>query len=982
MSAKIYNHSTKQWELVNDAEVDEKIRAGTHTFQAGITIPVVAEDGEVIDIPSEKLHEAFNDGFRWVTPADVQADLERKQAASKERISGDQFGSAFAGGVLNTVTMGGADAALRLGEEAGVLPEGITEVRKDTKEMNPGGTVLGSVTGAFVPLPLPKGLGGSTSIAKTGEKLGASAAARVIKPAAEGATKAQQALRGISSKALGSAVEGAFYGAGEGISEAALGNPEDIVDNLSAGISFGALTGGAMGAAFGTAGVAKPFLQSAAAKSADATAAFVDKVARKSVATLGRAALSVTENKQLAKEFGELVHDKAFQQAYQSGGLESARHYDKLVKAGKHEIAREGKQIAKAMEKELKNAEVDVAQSVTDQMRAHGGDLERARQSFYDDILKPAGSAFDDVAATADGPALSADKWVDDFSGLVDRMRDSGYPVLRQKADELEQFIMSRSKLDDQGVIAMSQGDEMHTLKYIKQTLFDRDAIAAAKLNGQAWKLAQEVQDTAKNYLYNYPDASLAQSFQAYDKVYHAYKVFDDVAKTHKGMTFVQPEAVKEIAPILGNLESLSPEISRLRASVNDTAKYAEEMRNLVMKARESHGALVLNDPVSVQAFKDVMGDLVSKPIKGERLSEIAKTLSDIANLTPMEQAVRLQKALGRDASEIEKFLPFQKQAAALERLQGVSAGDTSTTGMLMKSAVGYALGGPAGSLIANASNIASHPARFITTVLPAIEKASNAGAKRLSQAFNGVTNALTSGKVQRAATVGRIKHESITEKRERFKKVMAAVSTNMTPQGAIASITEMAGGTQGLNSLKTSLSNRLQTASLYLDQKAPKDPMAGKSVLVQDSGWMPSDAELSTFMRRVAVVNDPTIAIDKLAEGTVTLEEIDALKMVHPEIYAKLQRNVIDAIIDNGKAIPYQTRLLLGTVFGLPTDYSMTPEFIGKMQSTFATKDQGGRPEGSTEGSSGTPRKKNFDIAPLSTVQTEVSAMTYKDAT
>lgn len=956
MSAKVFNHQTQKWELLNDADVDTAVRSGNYTFESGVKIPVVAEDGELGYVPSENLHEAFSSGgFRWQTQADRDVDYERQQAAIRTENAPGALPT-FVGGLLSTATLGASDA---------VLPDDLAETRKAGIEEHGVADVAGRIAGAFVPLPVKGG-----SIAGAGTKISEKVGGLVKTTGS--LTKAQKIVRGVGSTALGSAAEGAFYGLGEGISEAALGNSEDIVDNLAAGVGFGALTGGVFGAGFSGVKESVPFLQAAADKLAPTVGEAIGSGARKLTKVLGKPAISIMENKQAAKEFGDLVDEPGFREMVATGDWDEVRKFAKEARADKQAVEREGKQIAKDLREELKTVDQATAQNLADRISASGGDLNRARETLYSEF-KAIGGTLDDYMRSANGPALEVKNWAPKLESSIAELRATGNGVLLRKADELTTLLQARTGVEG----GLTQGDELDLLRQVKWA-FDKGELDKLGVHGKPYEAARGVWTTANDSLKGYPVQDLAQSFRAYDELYSSYMTLSKVSKKHKGATFIHPEATREIAPILANLESLAPDLARIREFSNDAVKQHAAMQELIGNARQNL-KLSLKDPVAVDALKEVISEIASQAGgKVDRLAQISKTLSGLDQLTPMEQAIRLQKALGKDVSKLEQFLPFQKQAAALERLRGSSGGTADVVKGAIGATIGSALGGIPGAAAGAGMFIAANPTRALG-VLTAVERAANKGAQKLAKSFKNVTTAITSPGARTLGNVVAVKSEPMEKKRERFQSIMAAVSRTMTPEGAIQSIAALGGDTQGLNKIKTSLGQRLQVAALYLNQYAPKDPMAGKSLLIQDSGWQPSDTELTQFMRRVAVVNDPTVAIDRLAEGNVTLEEIDALKMVHPEVYASLQKTIITAIMDKGNKVPYQTRLLLGTVFGLPTDYSMTPEFVGRMQATYNPQNLGGRPDGATDSQ---PRTKNFDINPLKTVATETSQLTYGDNT
>jgi hypothetical protein len=181
----------------------------------------------------------------------------------------------------------------------------------------------------------------------------------------------------------------------------------------------------------------------------------------------------------------------------------------------------------------------------------------------------------------------------------------------------------------------------------------------------------------------------------------------------------------------------------------------------------------------------------------------------------------------------------------------------------------------------------------------------------------------------------------------------------------------QVGGGLQNASNIKLAIGLKLQTATQYLSDALPKDPLAGYSMMPQNNRFKPSDFEMAKFIRKMDAVNNPLNVIERVGDGIATKDEIDALMVVHPDVYKQLRESLINAIMENGEEIPYQRRLQLGALFGVPTDISMVPAFIASMQQTFAPADRGGRPEGS--------RTSNIDVSPLENVQTDTAKLRYK---
>lgn len=114
------------------------------------------------------------------------------------------------------------------------------------KEQNPSSSIAGEVAGIVGTLPLrlsPVGIAatvGTKVATKTAQKIGAniaeSTAAKIAKKA--------------SAVAAGSAVEGAFYGTGQVISDSAIGRPPKNAEDIVATVGLSSLLGGGLGFVF------------------------------------------------------------------------------------------------------------------------------------------------------------------------------------------------------------------------------------------------------------------------------------------------------------------------------------------------------------------------------------------------------------------------------------------------------------------------------------------------------------------------------------------------------------------------------------------------------------------------------------------------------------------------------------------------------------------------------------------------------------
>lgn len=210
----------------------------TVTFERG---------GQLLDLEAGLANQAIKEGWKPIDSAGVQEILAKREAGS---ISNQAI--SFAEGAGRGLTFGLSDLALS--ETLGPEYAKNAALRK---EVNPVAATTGEIAGVVAPTLLSGGSGAVGSLSRL-----VSTPVRALETV--GAATAKNVLSTTGSKVLASsaklALEGAAFGAGNKISEAALGNPERIAEHLTAtlpeGILEGALSGAVLGAGLGVAGKA------------------------------------------------------------------------------------------------------------------------------------------------------------------------------------------------------------------------------------------------------------------------------------------------------------------------------------------------------------------------------------------------------------------------------------------------------------------------------------------------------------------------------------------------------------------------------------------------------------------------------------------------------------------------------------------------------------------------------------------------------
>ncbi|MBV6514150.1 MAG: hypothetical protein FMNOHCHN_03740 [Ignavibacteriaceae bacterium] len=189
------------------------------------------------------------------TPESIDAAIQA-EADKYEKIK-DRELETFAGSALSSATLGLSDQALT---KSGIVdPKELRELREEYQSASD----LGTLTGIVAPLIIP---GGQTSLlgkigagaAKTAgaPARGATSAGRLVEESLKNAIArsgnkalAKDIVKNSIAKTVGSAVEGSFYGAGQLVSEEALGTAELNAENLLSAVGTGAAVGGLFGGA-------------------------------------------------------------------------------------------------------------------------------------------------------------------------------------------------------------------------------------------------------------------------------------------------------------------------------------------------------------------------------------------------------------------------------------------------------------------------------------------------------------------------------------------------------------------------------------------------------------------------------------------------------------------------------------------------------------------------------------------------------------
>jgi hypothetical protein len=159
----------------------------------------------------------------------------------------------------------------------------------------------------------------------------------------------------------------------------------------------------------------------------------------------------------------------------------------------------------------------------------------------------------------------------------------------------------------------------------------------------------------------------------------------------------------------------------------------------------------------------------------------------------------------------------------------------------------------------------------------------------------------------------------------------VAAAATN--PQLVVAMVrrqtTEIA-DPELIDALERHLTNMYQHLNETAPKGPPPNPYTGKE-------WAPPPAEALRWGKRLAVANDPTVAIDALHTHALTPEMADTMRKVYARLFTLGQQRLVERAADLKNPVEYRQLVKNGILFDVPLHPSMQPEHAFALSAAFA---------------------------------------------
>lgn len=851
---QLFNVTTGQIEDIPDTQVEQAILSGSYGFKQGERINVVSPEGQSGTLPAEQLGEAFSRGFKFETGAQ---QVERQKEAE---FGGREVESALTG-VARGATLGLSDVALR---GLGVSEERLREVQ----ERSPWAAGTGEVAGTLLGLGKFGAVGKATKAGIATEKY---LAKKMVGKSAEGTAKTL--AQKIVPQVAGGAVEGMIQGAGEALSESALGRADFNAQSVLANVGLGGVIGAGAGGLFGTLEATVPkvvrstksALINTRQKAADLVEKAKDPLAAAIASASGKDVDSIKKFLGNYDEFAKAIDARGTREVIEKDMLDTlVDHHAKTA-----EMVDKGFKLARKGELEELLKTVDPRPAI----------------NRLDEILESTAKTVDDMKLESAIYSANTTRKLEKIVEELRRKRNSYTPGKTSTNEIFDTVNTYKQKLDD-----LARWDA--NLSLAPST--DRDSILKAR----------EVLKDYRSYLEDtevFGEAGLrtARFNQAFSRLKDATKQFNSnfSKKTKvKGRTKyeVNPGKVSQFIRDAGKTKGESRE--------NILTEYLDASKDFIDEVENSSKFLPDTAKIDVQGARAL----------AERVKE--REAENFKNILLNNELAALERGPGANLSEIAigtyvdpylgaaatGFNVVKNPVRAIKVYHQITGAADKVERRIVKSAKSF-------YKKARESKEMIKKARPAVTEVFLTADYNETPKKKPQSVEEGFTR--VSGRIARMVSDPNYMAEELTRKTEK----MAVEAPEHAGQ---------------INAV-------VQRAVTFLDSKMPKNPAAGRTMNLAIRKWKPSSVQMAKFARYVKAVEKPLSVVDDLNDGVVSREGVEVLREIYPALYERIQQEFMDQATEVKEAIPYKQRILLSNLLGVDLDQSISTTAM--LQGTYS---------------------------------------------
>ena len=437
--------------------------------------------------------------------------------------------------------------------------------------------------------------------------------------------------------------------------------------------------------------------------------------------------------------------------------------------------------------------------------------------------------------------------------------------------------------------------------------------------------------------------AAMANVNAAYDEVPILGEVLEESMKKFNGVSddlnkvvtalYDHNNAIEGLSSIMGLAgrydEGVVSEVIKIGEESGAAAAFGDEFKKSLEALRKYVGGIG-TDPVQVnQVKKDLRNQLRADELEARNLK------------TRIEQA-RTDAALSDP--RLNQLLEYRKGASDAIGVGDIVGALDIVTNAFIPDFISY------GMLIAN--RFKDRPLRTLqgtAFVLEASSKAANAIRTGADKTLKAVTLGGVAPKYQKSTSVlgkmlgqtgGIIGTPYQVPSDEDYKKSVDKIKEiQSNPEKFSQMLDKASAGGQNVQPLRNSMAQTTQRAVSYLSTFTPE--------LSPNSPFDPYEPVPTPDLKMkygtaIEVLNNPVNAYYySLSNNLLDEQVLEPLRAIYPDIYARLQQQVVSTFVEARKSLPYATRVQLGMAYGQGMDPTVAPQFVGAMQQMYAAPGQ-----------------------------------------
>jgi hypothetical protein len=984
---KLINTQSGTLEEVSHDDLQSQLNSGLYELPADAPVGLKTPEGELIDVdPNEAYRLVSEGGYSFPSSEEVQSYSDKATYGDDMRSHAKSF---MVGAAKGVPFVGGALARTMADEKEISARE----------RMHPGSMLAGELASLPAMMLLPEGAAVKAAqqalkaASLTGDYAAIMAAEKALEAArigvkglpalnpmraiekagvvAERAAEANKILNNaIGKKALGSAVEGALYSAGQLANEYTIGDPYLNGEQAVASIGFGAAIGGLGGALLNSVGPAKKAVASKLFGEAEGAAT--------------KEIVNESTYLKLSEELSEQVSKLGLDDA-----LPAKNELEKALKNVPMEIPIHPVQIEALKDEPTRKFYKTVLESNTPE-----GNYFKAKEAAQKKYLTKTLS--NEIESLSEAPA--AKDWTaagDELISAFDRQYKEAKEATKKTFQALDEA--ASGKLSHPGKILDSvemaipgssdylnfQGvDGKVTLAPYKTSMpFSRrvyrgikDLVSVVNEEGITLGGLRNARENLRTML------PLEATATEQAQISSLRKGLMDFMEQEVGTSISNPTLREDFKRYAIN-EGKRAEMEAIFGGKLDPASIRKTIRPEKVLDK------VFKDTITVQTAKEILGeDVFNSALKNylklnmEAVTDAAKTgfSSNKFGSFLKKEAPQLTTAFGaspkqqmiNDINTIMRILPdsgpvnpsmtaptFQTldKIAAIGGLSKLFSPVELTKSGLKAAYDAFITKGSDSALARHTiTNIdrgmayadaakAAQEKVLKFQVLSGLESAVNKTSRVISKSVRNIISGAKTATPAIAGLVSTKVTKSPEEIREKFEKRTRQIQSLADSPEALSSTIQKATENvfEAAPQTAAGIQQTLVAGTQFLSSKIPRSPVAYPL-----QHFEPNDAEINKFNRYYDAVQNPLTILKEMEGGVLTKESLEAVHSVYPELYTSIQKEVLDQLSDV-KYVPYQRRLMLAAFMQQPMDQSTAPESIVANQMAFMAQKNG---QGQTE--------------------------------